>query len=274
MKNSKHLYISVDKVVFTAIRSGKQHELTIGLNEDNMEKLIHAQENNIVLVTDELPEISYGAYLYNHGVFPYMLQDIKTLHVANDNRELTLDITGITTTPGTRFRWDFEKKCSVEDPNGDGCMWKITYHFKSQAAPKTFIMRWNPGISSSNLEGFREARQKWPDGFQYNWSIYDWKNAHQGDKYIMVRVGDGPNGVVYHGTFLSDPYESDDWAGTGQKRHYVNMTVEHPCDPDKPCVTIEQLEKLLPEIEWKHGHSGVLMTNEQAQKFWNTFITE
>lgn len=138
----------------------------------------------------------------------------------------------------------------------------------------TFIMRWNPGISSSSIEDFRAAKEKWPDGFQGDWSIYEWEEAKMGDKYIMVRVGEGPNGVVYHGEFLSAPYEGNDWAGTAKKRHYVDITIEHLCDPDHPCITIEQLENVLPEIEWRRGHSGELLTEAQAQKFWETFDFE
>ena len=138
----------------------------------------------------------------------------------------------------------------------------------------TYIMRWNPGISSSKIEDFRAARAKWPQGFQGDWSIYEWEEADEGDKYIMVRVGEGPNGVVYHGEFLSEPYEGKDWAGTAKKRHYVDITIEHPCDPDEPMISIEQLEAVLPEIEWRRGHSGELLTDEQEKKFWETFMFE
>ncbi|MGN0228780.1 MAG: hypothetical protein ACI4BH_03120 [Muribaculaceae bacterium] len=136
----------------------------------------------------------------------------------------------------------------------------------------TFIMRWNPGISSSKIENYRAAREKWPDGFCGDWSIYEWENAKKGDEYIMVRVGEGPNGVVYHGVFLSDPYEGNDWAGTAKKRHYVDITIEHPCDPDHPMFTIEQLASVIPEINWAKGHSGELLTKEQEERFWDAFI--
>ena len=138
----------------------------------------------------------------------------------------------------------------------------------------TFIMRWNPCISSSKIEDFRAAREKWPIGFSGNWSIYEWEHAKEGDQYIMVRVGDGPNGVVYHGEFLSDPYEDKDWAGTDKKRHYVDITIEDPCDPDHPMITIEQLESALPEINWREGHSGQLLTDAQERILWDTFRFE
>ncbi len=138
----------------------------------------------------------------------------------------------------------------------------------------TYVMRWNPEISSSKIEDFRKAREQWPDGFCSNWSIYEWENADIDDEYVMVRVGDGPNGIVFHGQFLSKPYEGDDWAGTAKKRHYVDISIEHPCDPDSPMISIEQLEAILPEIDWQKGHSGEMLTEEQEQKLWETFIFE
>ncbi len=92
MEEKKDLFISVDDAVFNAILNNKQHELTIGLDEDNKEELIYAQGNSIVLMTEELPEISYGAYLFNKGVFPYKLQNIKTLHVVCNQQDLKLDV--------------------------------------------------------------------------------------------------------------------------------------------------------------------------------------
>lgn len=132
----------------------------------------------------------------------------------------------------------------------------------------TFIMRWNPAISSSKIDRFREAMRKWSQGFCGNWSIYEWENAHEGDLYIMVRVGDGPNGIVYYGEFLSEPYEDSDWAGTSKTRRYVDISIRRPSDPDTPCVSIERLEEILPEIEWRRGHSGQLLTKEQERQLW------
>lgn len=130
----------------------------------------------------------------------------------------------------------------------------------------TYIMRWNPGISSSKIEDYREAAKAYPEGFCGVGSIYEHENAHEGDEYYMMRVGEGSNGIVYHGDFLSDPYLGEDWAGTEKKRYYVDIFIEDPCDPDKPCITVEELEEAIPEITWRRGHSGELITPEQAEK--------
>lgn len=135
----------------------------------------------------------------------------------------------------------------------------------------TYIMRWNPGISSVKIEGYNDMRTDCPDGFLFDWSIYEWEGAHTGDNYIMVRVGDGPNGVVFHGIFTSEPYLGNDWAGTSKKRYYVDMTVMEPSDPDCPLISIEELEAVLPEIEWRRGHSGERLTEEQEERFWAVF---
>ena len=37
---------------------------------------------------------------------------------------------------------------------------------------KTYIMCWNPGISSAKLFDYNAARNKWPGGFRGDWSIY------------------------------------------------------------------------------------------------------
>lgn len=133
----------------------------------------------------------------------------------------------------------------------------------------TYIMRWNPSISSSKIEDLRQAIAKWPYGFRGDWSIYEWEKAKEDDQYVMVRVGAGANGIVFQGHFLSDPYEGKDWAGSNRKRYYVDISIEPPFDPDKPSISVEQLETLLPEIDWRKGHSGQLMTKEQEKKFWD-----
>ena len=73
--------------------------------------------------------------------------------------------------------------------------------------------------------------------------------------------------MVYHGLFLSDTYERDDWIGPAEKRYYVDIRIVHPCVSDQPEITIEQLKAALPKIKRESGHSGELHTEEQEQKF-------
>jgi hypothetical protein len=140
--------------------------------------------------------------------------------------------------------------------------------------PKTYLLRWNPTISSFKLEHYRQAMADRPDGFGLDWSIYEWEEAHDGDRYYMLRTGDDKAGIVFHGVFTSEPYEGKDWAGQkGKTRRYMDMDC-YDCVPadQKPPVDIEMLEKEIPEIDWRKGHSGELLTEEVADKLnelWN-----
>lgn len=85
-------------------------------------------------------------------------------------------------------------------------------------SPKTYLLRWNPTISSFNLDDYRDVLSKYPGGFSgMNWSVYEWEKAHKGDHYYMLRTGDDKAGIVFRGVFTSDPYPGEDWAGNGKK---------------------------------------------------------
>ena len=134
-------------------------------------------------------------------------------------------------------------------------------------ARKTYLLRWNPAISSFKMEAYKSALSEYPDGFGMDWSIHEWEEAKKGDQYYMLRVGEGNTGIVFYGEFTSDPYVGGDWAGKGKVRHYVDITCDDALDPDlRPYATIEELKKAIPEIDWQKGHSGQLLTDEQAEK--------
>lgn len=85
-------------------------------------------------------------------------------------------------------------------------------------SPKTYLLRWNPTISSFNLDDYRDVLSKYPGGFSgMNWSVYEWEKAHKGDHYYMLRTGDDKAGIVFRGVFTSDPYPGEDWVGNGKK---------------------------------------------------------
>lgn len=124
------LYFNVDKDTFEAAQQGLMDHVTVNLTEENRENFIVAHENGIALNVKELPMYSYGAYLYNEGKFPYILNPIKKIHLAYNDQNIAVEVKGITTEATNRFRFDEELKQSVADPQGLGCMWEITYHVK------------------------------------------------------------------------------------------------------------------------------------------------
>lgn len=78
----------------------------------------------------------------------------------------------------------------------------------------TVILMWNPSFSSYKMTQFEEELEGFlNEDVWFNWSVYDWQNSHDGDRFFLVRVGQGNTGIVMSGYFSSDPYRDEDWAG-------------------------------------------------------------
>ena len=135
-------------------------------------------------------------------------------------------------------------------------------------APNVYLMRWNPSISSFTEEDYKKCVEKLTYGlFQINWSIKEWEEARKGDFFFMLRSGDDKAGIVFQGQFLSDPYPGDDWAGTEKRRMYVDMICTDAIEPGKvPPLSLEKLQKAIPEINWTKGHSGERLSDEVVIK--------
>lgn len=144
---------------------------------------------------------------------------------------------------------------------------------------QTFVMRWNPEISSHKVVDFEHAMEDfYDDGFYYDWSIFDHEKVHLGDRFFMLKVGNGNTGIVMSGIIVSQPYKDEDWSGKGRDVRYVRMLPNCMIHPDKSkMVTTQELDNALPGVNWNEGHSGVLLTNEQAGKFdelWHNYMNK
>ena len=143
---------------------------------------------------------------------------------------------------------------------------------------QTFVMRWNPEISSHKVADFEHAMEDfYDDDFYYDWSIFDYKKVHVGDRFFMLKVGNGNTGIVMSGIIVSLPYKDEDWSGKGRDVRYVRMIPDCMIHPDKSkMVTIQMLDETLPGVNWNEGHSGVLLDDNQAGKFdelWQKFMS-
>lgn len=142
---------------------------------------------------------------------------------------------------------------------------------------KTVILKWNPAFSSYSMEQYlaemREAREGY---FNFNWSVWNHDQIHEGDRFYWVKLGYGQTGIVGMGTISSDPYSGEDWSGKGRQTFYVDLEPQLLLNPDGlPILTAFQLDKELPSFDWHKGHSGVVLSDEEAQKLnqlWDEFV--
>lgn len=163
-----------------------------------------------------------------------------------------------------------EKRWSELFDKADGI---VRDHFR-----KTFIMRWNTDISNHKMVDFEDSFENFHnEGFYYDWSTWDFKNARVGDLFYMIRTGNGVNGVVMKGILTGTPYEDEDWSGRGRKVYYVRMELSHLIHPDKASLvlTTDELTAAVPDFDWQEGHSGEMLTDEQADllgRLWEGYL--
>jgi hypothetical protein len=265
-----YITFEVEKEIVEKVRSGEITLASLDVTEENQNLILEGIEGGLVLTTKKLPTKYYGCYFYNRGRFPYLIKKSLNFIIFDSGDDDCLTrIIGVHQEPGTRFNYKGAGEPKEENPKGDSCVWKVTFEIMTlPEETKTYLLRWNPAISSFKEEDFKECVKRENHGmFRLNWSIYEWEEARKGDLFFMMRVGDDKPGIFFAGQFISDPYPADDWAGTTKRRMYVDMICTNYIKPGAaPRVSLEKLEKEIPEINWSKGHSGELLSKAVADK--------
>ena len=266
--------IKIDDEVIDRIHTGEITHINVQLNEDTQIGLLEIVDGNPVLDVEEAPNKNYGCYFYNGGEFPYVISpSLGFIIICGDEGVCLSRIVDIETEPDTRFNYQGAGKPIVEDPNGDSCVWKMIFEIVPYPKePKTYLMRWNPSISSFTEKDFEECMENSVHGmFCMDWSIYEWQEARRAHFFYMLRTGDDKAGIVFRGQFLSDPYPDDDWDGSTKRRMYVDMVCYDGVSGGEPIISLEKLQAAIPAIDWQKGHSGELLSEEitsQLDELW------
>ena len=274
--NERAITFEVDSGLTEQVRSGEITHLVLQIDENNQNLILENIDGNLVLVTDEMPTTYHGCYFYNGGEFPYAIKStLDFLMLSDEDDRCLVRIIDVDAEPGTRFNYQGAGKPIVEDANGDSCIWKVAFEVVPMPEePKTYLMRWNPAISSFTEKDYEKCVENRMHGmFRMSWSIHEWEEARRGDWFYMMRTGDDKAGIAFCGQFVSDPYPADDWAGSTKRRMYVDLVCMNPVEPGaKPDVSHERLQKEMPAFEWAEGHSGVLLPDdvvEKIDKLWD-----
>lgn len=165
----------------------------------------------------------------------------------------------------------------MDDEQWDGLFEKVEGIVRENFR-KAFIMRWNTDTSNYKLSEFEDAMEDFFDeGFYYDWSIWDYQKAHIGDRFYMIRTGEGKNGVVMRGTIIGNPYPDEDWIGKGRKVYYIRMSLTNLIHPERTplLLTTDELIEAIPDFNWKEGHSGEILSDTQSAKLeevWKDYI--
>lgn len=289
--NEKNGFIlKISRADFDKVLRREVDHIDVCIDDDAATAVLENINDNLILCCDEMPTTYYSCYMWNKGDFPYLIRkDLKYIKLTDGRRRfLTVRLTDHDIQAGERFHFSPEGR-GVPDAEGDACIWTVRFRYEPCAEDGTplaegddglvndrnfYLLRWNPAISSLTLDLYKKhIEQHWRDGV-FDWSVYEWEDAHEGDAYFMLRTGDERAGIVYCGTFESDPYVDDDWAGSAHPRHYCRYSVAtRPAPADgAPLAPLALLEQQLPEINWRRGHSGEKITPEQATRLFNLML--
>ena len=141
---------------------------------------------------------------------------------------------------------------------------------------KTFILMWNPAISSVTMDDHNDSVENMLTEY-FNWSVWDYNQAKIGDRFFLVRVGEGNTGIVMSGVFESNPYEAGDWNGKGRQTFYMDMKPNVILNPETtPMVATEDLKKAIPSFDWSGGHSGRLLNEDESkaiEALWADYVS-
>ena len=130
---------------------------------------------------------------------------------------------------------------------------------------RIFLLRWNPEVSNLSVDEYNQIRKE-PHS-TLCWSIWNWQEARSGDLFVMLRDGKKNPGIIFHGVFLDEPFERESWKDGAKMEHAVKISVESPTNPIlRPLVPLDELNEKIPDMNWRRGHSGVLLTQEQSRK--------
>ena len=156
----------------------------------------------------------------------------------------------------------------------------LSINKKQEAQHNTFLLKWNPAISSYTMERLDNDMAEWSQDNWWNddfdWSVCEWQKARKGDRFFMVRVGEGNTGIFAAGRFTSEPYQGEDWSGKGREVYYMQMMFEAVFHPERSeIISTEELVRELPHLDWQKGHSGQLVEKEDAVRLelmWRDFM--
>ncbi len=142
----------------------------------------------------------------------------------------------------------------------------------------TYILKWNPAISSYRMIDYLRDMEWCLSGGKpdMNWSVWDYQGIKKGDKVYMLKVGEGPTGIIAKGRVTSRAYRGEDWSGKGRTTYYVDFEPTCMISPDcAPILSSSALMESIPDFDWVGGHSGMRLTEGQAagiDKMWTLFL--
>lgn len=146
---------------------------------------------------------------------------------------------------------------------------------------KTFIIKWNPELSSLSLKDFKGAFRKAQRDdtlMEATWNLCDHEKAKEGHRFLLLRVGDKSCGVVASGYLASPPYLDAYHKETGKPSYYCYVKLDAILHPTKvKPLSTDLLQQCMPKVEWNEGESGILLPSKYEsviENLWESYLQQ
>ena len=252
-------------------------EVCVGFLHDVLEDTTFTADNLLAKGVDK--DIVECVLLLTHDKNVSYAEYIQNLIDSGNKTAIKVKYTDLMHNSDRAFIYDFvrqSEKCEkaimlIES----SCDWMHILDGNDCIPHNTFIMRWNPEVSNFKLKDYKEWIHEDAYPLSMSWSIHDWAKAKVGDHFYMLRTGvnNPKSGLIFKGKITSFPYKDKNWKDSDSLCYYVDMECEdYVGTMENPIIGVGELEASIPGMDWYQGHSGELLTDEQAallDKLWN-----
>lgn len=130
--------------------------------------------------------------------------------------------------------------------------------------PKTFLLTWNP-LNEVPIADFEEVRRQLASGepCSWHWTCRSNRKVRAGDRFLMLRKGDRPRGIVGSGWIRTNAWYD------AQNVSYVDILWRRLVDPNRPLdtATIQGTD----HVHWSPQGSGIELPEDAFEAVWQAW---
>lgn len=111
--------------------------------------------------------------------------------------------------------------------------------------------------------------------FERYWSCGNTKKISIGDRFVLIKLGEEPKGIIGCGYVTSDTYELPHWdeEKASEGRNALRTDIAFIALQKEPILTQEQLKKLFPEYNWSPQVGGLSIPENITDYIFESFST-
>ena len=156
----------------------------------------------------------------------------------------------------------------------------------SELSESTLIFKWYPDVADFTSDHYTACMHKLIFGLGNDTDMYFPLDATEcertydlpGDTFFLLRLGQGPCGIIARGSVNSIAIEKPDRTGPGGKAMCVELYPSVMLPEDKCLMLgIDKLEQAIPEVDWRSPAPGISLNEDQAERLkalWRNHMLE